>query len=75
MSYQQNFRSYQMLKVRYSSQIKKKLNKKIKVWIIQVGQYVATYFQLVLKCNTVAYFAGFITLCGKMTLQLNDKAH
>ena len=34
----------------------------------------ATYFQLVLKCNTVVYFASFITLFGKMTQQWNDKA-
>ena len=35
----------------------------------------ARYFTLVLKCITVVYFAGFITLFGKMTQQWNDKAH
>ena len=47
----------------------------MKVWIVQGGQYVATYFWLVLECNTVAYIAVFITLFGKMTRQWNDKAH
>ena len=39
----------------------------MKVRIVQGGQYVATYFWLVLKCNTMAYFAVFITLFGTMT--------
>ena len=47
----------------------------MKVWIVQGGQCVATYFWLVLKCNTVAYFAVFVILFGKMTQQWNDKAH
>ena len=38
----------------------------MKVWIVQ--GYVPTYFWLVLKCNTIAYF-------GKMTQQWNDKGH
>ena len=42
------------------------LNKKMKVWIVQ--GYVATYFWLVLKSNTMAYF-------GKMTQQWSDKGH
>ena len=46
--------------------LKRKLNKKMKVWIVQ--GYVATYFWLVLKCNTMAYF-------GKMTQQWDDKGH
>ena len=52
----------------------KKIKQKIKIWIVQGGQYVATYFWLVLKCNTVAYIAVFITLFDKMTQQWNDKA-
>ena len=44
----------------------KKFKKEIKVWIVQCGQYVAMYIWLVLKCNTVVYFAVFVTLFGKM---------
>ena len=74
-----SYRSYEVFFLLKGSLLKqstkKKLNKKIKVWIVQGGQYVATYFWLVLECNTVAYIAVFITLFGKMTRQWNDKAH
>ena len=73
-----SYRSYKVffLAEKFASlTVKFKKNLKIKVWIVQGGQYVATYFWLVLKCNTVAYIAVFITLFGKMTQQWNDKAH
>ena len=58
---------------RTNNQIKK-TNKKINVWIVQCGEDVDTHFCFVLKCNTVAYFAVFITLFGKITHKWNDKA-